>query len=98
MSQISLTFPDGAVRAFPAGTTGAAIAGGISPSLLKRTVAMALDGVVHDLADPITSDAKLELLPRTDPRCLELIRHDCAHVLAEAVQELFPGTQVTIGR
>ncbi len=97
MSQISLTFPDGAVRAFPAGTTGAAIAGGISPSLLKRTVAMALDGVVHDLADPITSDAKLELLPRTDPRCLELIRHDCAHVLAEAVQELFPGTQVTIG-
>jgi threonyl-tRNA synthetase len=97
MSMISLTFPDGAVRPYPSGTTGAAVAGGISPSLLKRTVAMALDGVVHDLADPITADARLELLPRTDPRCLELIRHDCAHVLAEAVQELFPGTQVTIG-
>jgi threonyl-tRNA synthetase len=97
MSQVSLTFPDGAVRPFPAGTTGAAIAGGISPSLLKRTVAMALDGVVRDLADPIIADARIELLPRTDPRCLELIRHDCAHVLAEAVQELFPGTQVTIG-
>jgi threonyl-tRNA synthetase len=97
MSQITLTFPDGAARQFNPGITGAEIAGGISPSLLKRTVAMALDGAVHDLADPITSDAKIELLPRTDSRCLELIRHDCAHVLAEAVQELFPGTQVTIG-
>ncbi|MGL5115393.1 MAG: TGS domain-containing protein, partial [Beijerinckiaceae bacterium] len=94
---ITLTFPDGAARQYSAGTTGAEIAGGISPSLLKRTVAMALDGVVCDLADPITADAKIELLPRTDPRCVELIRHDCAHVLAEAVQELFPGTQVTIG-
>ncbi len=94
---INLTFPDGAVRQFESGITGAAIAGGISPSLLKRTVAMALDGELHDLADPITRDARIELLPRTDPRCLELIRHDAAHVLAEAVQELFPGTQVTIG-
>jgi threonyl-tRNA synthetase len=94
---ITLTFPDGAKREFQPGVTGAEIAGGISPSLLKRTVAMALDGVVHDLSDAITVDATLELLPRTDPRCLELIRHDAAHVLAEAVQELFPGTQVTIG-
>jgi threonyl-tRNA synthetase len=94
---IQLTFPDGAVRGFAKGTTGADIAGGISPSLLKRTVAMALDGVVHDLAEPIMADAKIELLARTDPRCLELIRHDCAHVLAEAVQSLYPGTQVTIG-
>ena len=94
---INLTFPDGAVRQYASGITGAAIAGGISPSLLKRTVAMALDGVVVDLSDAITADAKLELLARTDPRCLELIRHDCAHVLAEAVQALYPGTQVTIG-
>jgi threonyl-tRNA synthetase len=94
---INLQFPDGAVRPFTSGITGAEIAGGISPSLLKRTVAMALDGVVHDLADPITRDAKIELLTRADPRCLELIRHDCAHVLAEAVQALYPGTQVTIG-
>jgi threonyl-tRNA synthetase len=97
MSMIHLTFPDGARREFPANITGAAIAGGISPSLLKRTVAMALDGVVVDLADAIPSDAKIEFLTRDDPRALELIRHDCAHVLAEAVQELFPGTQVTIG-
>ena len=94
---ISVTFPDGAARQYPAGTTGFDIAKGISPSLAKRTVAMALDGVVTDLADPITTDAKIELLNREDPRALELIRHDCAHVLAEAVQTLFPGTQVTIG-
>jgi threonyl-tRNA synthetase len=94
---ISLTFPDGAKREFPSGITGQEIAGGISPSLLKRTVAMALDGTVVDLADPIGHDAKIEFLTREDPRALELIRHDCAHVLAEAVQELYPGTQVTIG-
>ena len=94
---ISLTFPDGAKREFPSGITGVEIAKGISPSLLKRTVAMALDGTVVDLADPITADARIELLNREDPRSLELIRHDTAHVLAEAVQELFPGTQVTIG-
>ncbi|WP_377838498.1 threonine--tRNA ligase [Bosea sp. UC22_33] len=94
---ISLTFPDGAKREFPSGITGAELAKGISPSLLKRTVAMALDGTVVDLADPITADAKIEFLNREDPRSLELIRHDTAHVLAEAVQELFPGTQVTIG-
>ncbi|MBN8534584.1 MAG: threonine--tRNA ligase [Rhizobiales bacterium] len=94
---ITVTFPDGAARQFPKDITGKDIAGGISPSLLKRTVAMALDGVVCDLADPITRDAKIEFLNREDPRALELIRHDCAHVLAEAVQELWPGTQVTIG-
>jgi threonyl-tRNA synthetase len=94
---ISLTFPDGAQREFPSGITGKELAGGISPSLLKRTVAMALDGTVVDLGDPITADAKIEFLNREDPRALELIRHDTAHVLAEAVQELFPGTQVTIG-
>ncbi|MGL4323716.1 MAG: threonine--tRNA ligase [Beijerinckiaceae bacterium] len=97
MTMISLTFPDGARREFPAGITGKDIAGGISPSLLKRTVAMALDGVVTDLGDAIGTDAKIEFLNREDPRALELIRHDCAHVLAEAVQTLFPGTQVTIG-
>jgi len=94
---ISLTFPDGAVRSFAAGTSGLEIAKGISPSLAKRTVAMVLDGAVHDLADPITADARFELIGREDARALELIRHDCAHVLAEAVQALWPGTQVTIG-
>ncbi|MBS7698124.1 MULTISPECIES: threonine--tRNA ligase [unclassified Chelatococcus] len=94
---INLTFPDGAQRSFAVGTTGLDIAKGISPSLAKRTVAMALDGVVTDLSEPIERDARIEFVNRDDPRALELIRHDCAHVLAEAVQELFPGTQVTIG-
>ncbi|MBB3019574.1 threonyl-tRNA synthetase [Microvirga lupini] len=94
---ITLTFPDGAQRQYESGITGREIVEGIAKSLAKRTVAMALDGTVVDLADPITQDAKIEFLNREDPRALELIRHDAAHVLAEAVQELFPGTQVTIG-
>jgi threonyl-tRNA synthetase len=97
MTMITLTFPDGAQRAYASGTSGLDIAKGISPSLAKRTVAMALDGMVTDLADPIERDARIDFINRDDPRALELIRHDCAHVLAEAVQELFPGTQVTIG-
>ncbi len=94
---ITVTFPDGARRDYPNGTTGLDIAKGISPSLAKRTVAMALDDTVADLADPIERNAKIEFLTRDDKRSLELIRHDCAHVLAEAVQTLWPGTQVTIG-
>ena len=94
---ITLTFPDGAQRQYEPGITGWAVAEGIAKSLAKRTVAMALDGRVADLSDPILRDARIEFLTREDPRALELIRHDAAHVLAEAVQSLFPGTQVTIG-
>ncbi len=95
--QITLTFPDGATRKIERGTSGTSVAKAISPSLAKRTVAMSLDGKVADLADPITEDAKIKFISRTDPEALELIRHDAAHVMAEAVQELWPGTQVTIG-
>ncbi|HZS63903.1 MAG TPA: threonine--tRNA ligase [Xanthobacteraceae bacterium] len=94
---VALTFPDGARRDYPDNITGFEVAKGISPSLAKRTVAMALDGTVADLNDPIAHDAKIEFLTRDDPRALPLIRHDAAHVLAEAVQSLWPGTQVTIG-
>src|SRR6202045_1055214 len=94
---VALTFPDGARRDYPANITGLEVAKGISPSLAKRTVAMALDGKLADLTDPIEHDAKIEFIGREDPRALELIRHDAAHVLAEAVQSLWPGTQVTIG-
>ncbi len=94
---INLTFPDGSVRSFPAGITGREIAEGISKSLAKKAVAMALDGTVADLADPIDRDSRIEIVTRDDARSLELIRHDAAHVMAEAVQELYPGTQVTIG-
>ncbi|MEZ5852474.1 MAG: threonine--tRNA ligase [Hyphomicrobiaceae bacterium] len=97
MTEITLTFPDGAKRSAASGTTGLDIAKSISPSLAKRTVAMTLNGVLSDLADPITADAEIRFVGHTDPEALELIRHDCAHVLAEAVQDLWPGTQVTIG-
>src|SRR5580700_7632364 len=94
---VALTFPDGARRDYPNGIAGLDVAKGISPSLAKRTVAMALDGTLHDLSDRIEQDARIEFLAREDTRAVELIRHDCAHVLAEAVQTLWPGTQVTIG-
>ena len=73
------------------------LAESISKSLAKKAVAYALDGTVRDLSDPLGASGKVEIVTRDDPRALELIRHDAAHVLAEAVQELWPGTQVTIG-
>ncbi|MFZ4806505.1 MAG: threonine--tRNA ligase [Hyphomicrobiaceae bacterium] len=96
-SPIVLSFPDGAERTYPKGTTGRALAEGISKSLAKKAVALWLDGELADLADPIERSGRVRIITRTDPEALELIRHDCAHVLAEAVQELYPGTQVTIG-
>jgi threonyl-tRNA synthetase len=93
---ISLTFPDGSIREYPAGTTGRDVAEGISKSLSKKSVAIAIDGVLRDLTDEIVTGS-VEIITRSDERALELIRHDAAHVMAEAVQELFPGTQVTIG-
>jgi len=97
MANVSLTFPDGSVRDYDAAMTGAALAESISKSLSKKAVAYALDGTVRDLSDPLGASGKVEIITRDDPRALELIRHDTAHVLAEAVQELWPGTQVTIG-
>jgi threonyl-tRNA synthetase len=97
VDEITVTFPDGAERQFERAVSGYDIAKSISPSLAKRTVAMVLDGVIKDLSDPIIYDSKIEFVSRDDPRALELIRHDAAHVLAEAVQALWPGTQVTIG-
>jgi threonyl-tRNA synthetase len=97
MTDISLTFPDGSKRPFKAGITGVELAGSISKSLAKKAVAMVVDGRLADLADPISSDASVKIVTRTDPEALELIRHDAAHVMAEAVQALWPGTQVTIG-
>ncbi|MFV0367449.1 MAG: threonine--tRNA ligase, partial [Hyphomicrobiaceae bacterium] len=97
MSEITLRFPDGAERRYPKGITGKELAEGISKSLAKKAVAIARDGALADLADPIDTDAEIKIVTRTDPEALELIRHDCAHVMAEAVQDLWPGTQVTIG-
>ena len=94
---ISLTFPDGSKREFEPGATGRDVADSIAKSLAKKAVAVALDDKLRDLAEPIKADAKIRIITRTDPEALELIRHDAAHVMAEAVQELYPGTQVTIG-
>jgi threonyl-tRNA synthetase len=97
MPDITLTFPDASKRRFEGGTSGLEIARSIAPSLAKRVVAMVLNGKLADLVDPITVDATIKFISRTDAEAVELIRHDCAHVLAEAVQVLWPGTQVTIG-
>jgi threonyl-tRNA synthetase len=92
-----LTFPDGNQRSYEPGVTGKAVAEGISKSLAKKAIAMKVDGVLSDLADEIGRDARIEIVTRESPEALELIRHDAAHVMAEAVQALWPGTQVTIG-
>lgn len=92
-----ITFPDGNSRDIAPGTTGRDVAESISKSLAKKSVAFTLNGVLTDLADPISESGQFELITRTDERALELIRHDCAHVLAEAVQELWPDTKVSIG-
>ncbi|MDA5398472.1 threonine--tRNA ligase [Hoeflea prorocentri] len=93
---VSLKFPDGSTREYASGSTGRDVAESISKSLAKKAVALELDGELRDLSDPVT-DGALQIVTRDDPRALELIRHDAAHVMAEAVQELYPGTQVTIG-
>ncbi len=94
---ISLTFPDGSKRDFKAGVTGREVAESIAKSLAKKAVAVSLDGKLRDLAEPIEAGAAIRIITRDDAEALELIRHDAAHVMAEAVQELYPGTQVTIG-
>jgi threonyl-tRNA synthetase len=94
---IELEFPDGSRRSFAEGTTGAEVAAGISKSLEKKAVLVRLDGKLLDLKRPLTGGGKFEILTRESPDVLDTIRHDASHVLAEAVQELFPGTQVTIG-
>jgi len=93
----TITLPDGSQRQFDAPVTGTTVATSIGPGLAKAALAMAVDGVLRDLSEEIAADASLRFITRKDAEALELIRHDCAHVLAEAVQELFPGTQVTIG-
>jgi threonyl-tRNA synthetase len=95
--QIAIKLPDGSVRNLPMGVTGTEIAAAIGPGLAKSALAAKVDGHVQDLDLPIDHDAEVAIVTRASPEALELIRHDAAHVLAEAVQKLYPGTQVTIG-
>jgi len=94
---IQLTFPDGATRDYPAGSTARDVATSISPSLAKKAVLAELNGEQRDMDRVLEAGGSFRLIMRDDPEALETIRHDAAHVLAQAVQELFPGTQVTIG-
>lgn len=96
-ASITITLPDGATRTYAAGTTGFAVAESISKSLAKAAIAVKIDGALADLSLPLMQDCHLAIIKREDPDALGMIRHDCAHVLAEAVQSLFPDTQVTIG-
>ena len=96
-SPLHITLPDGKTLDFKKGVTGAEIAQAIGPGLAKAALILEVDGAQWDLFRPIEHDAKIRIITRKDPEALELIRHDAAHVLAMAVQELFPGTQVTIG-
>jgi len=95
--QIQITLPDGSARSYAPGVTGGEIAESISKSLRKASIAVRIDGELSDLSLPIDGNASVEIVTKKNDEALELIRHDCAHVMAEAVQELFPGTQVTIG-
>ena len=95
--QVNITLPDGKVLTFTRGVTGAEVAAKIGPGLAKAALIVEVNGKQYDLFRPIEEDARLRVITRRDPEALELIRHDIAHVLAMAVQELFPGTQVTIG-
>ena len=93
----AITLPDGSVRRFDGPVTGTAVAAAIGPGLARAALAMKVDGKLSDLSHSIEQDASVVFVTRRDPDALEMIRHDAAHVLAEAVQALFPGTQVTIG-
>ena len=96
-AKLTVTLPDGKAMTFARGVTGAEIAAAIGPGLAKAALAVEADGKIVDIFRPLEADTKLRIVTRKDPEALELIRHDAAHVLAMAVQSLYPGTQVTIG-
>ena len=92
-----ITLPDGSTRTFADAIDGRAVALAIGPRLERDAVAIRVDGELRDLTRPIDRDARVEIVTRATPDGLELLRHDAAHVMAEAVKELYPETQVTIG-
>jgi threonyl-tRNA synthetase len=94
---IAITLPDGKVRRFPGPVTGAEIAAAIGPGLAKAALAVKVDDVVRDLAARVERDARVAIITRDSAEALEILRHDAAHVMAEAVKELYPETQVTFG-
>ncbi|MCP4249033.1 MAG: TGS domain-containing protein, partial [bacterium] len=93
---ITITLPDGSTREHPRGATGREIAEGISEGLARNAVAVKVNGRILELSRPITEDAEVVVITAKDddPDALYVIRHSCAHVMAEAVQRLFPGTKL----
>ena len=89
---VAITLPDGSTRRYPGPVTGQQIAADIGPGLAKAALAVKVDGVLRDLMREIPRDARVEIVTRDSEEALDLLRHDCAHVMAEAVQELYPGT------
>ncbi|MGZ3341096.1 MAG: TGS domain-containing protein, partial [Reyranella sp.] len=94
---INISLPDGSVRSFEKPVSGADIAASIGPGLAKAALALRVDGKMVDLGSIVDHDAKIGIVTSRDPEALALLRHDAAHVLAQAVQELYPGTQITFG-
>src|SRR3979411_2205912 len=94
---INISLPDGSVRSFEKPVSGADIAASIGPGLAKAALALRVDSKLVDLGSIVDHDAKIGIVTSRDPEALELLRHDAAHVLAQAVQELYPGTQITFG-
>ncbi len=94
---INISLPDGSIRQFPVPVTGADVAASVGPGLAKAALAIRINGDLRDLNRLIDDDAAVEIVTIRDDDALKLIRHDAAHILAEAVQELFPGTQITFG-
>ncbi|HXC63098.1 MAG TPA: TGS domain-containing protein, partial [bacterium] len=97
MSQIDITLPDGSLKQVESGSTVAQLAAAIGPRLALAAVAAKVDGALKDLSTPLTGPAKVEILTLKSPEALEIVRHSAAHLLAAAVQQLYPGTKVTIG-
>src|SRR3569623_1264637 len=97
-SMFKIALPDGSVKEMPEGSTPADVAAAIGPGLAKAAIAAKIDGELRDITRPFEGDSRLELVTsKNEAEALELVRHDFAHILAEAVQNLFPGTQITFG-
>ena len=94
---VAITLPDGSVRAFEGPVSGAEIAGAIGPRLAKDALALKVNGAVLDLATEVEEDSAIEIVARGHPDALELLRHDCAHVMAEAIQALYPEASFAVG-
>jgi threonyl-tRNA synthetase len=95
--QVTITLPDGKTRAYPGPVTGGEIAASIGPGLAKAAIVVRVDGALKDLSAPIATDSRVAIVTRDQPEALEVLRHDAAHVLAEAAKELYPDVQVTFG-